>query len=159
MTTCIQCGRAWSGPGLACPACRGEVPKEATVEAPAIERGTVKPTPHDRMNQTERRWHESHNLPRLASGEYLWCEHEALKFRVGVKRAWYCPDFPALRSDGVLEITEAKGRHIWDDGRAKFEAAAKQYPWIHWRLVQWKGGKWRTLADYPPVASQAGQAA
>lgn len=156
MTTCIQCDRTFEGSGLACPACRGEAPKPEA-EAPAIERSAAQPTvtPHDHMNLTERRWYESHVLPRLASGEYLWCEHEALRFKVGVKRAWYCPDFPALRSDGVLEITEAKGRHIWDDGRAKFEAAAKQYPWIHWRMVQWKGGKWRTLADYPPTKAVA----
>lgn len=147
--TCIQCGRAWSGPGLACLECRGAV-------APV----KVEPaTDGDRMNKTERRWHESHNLPRLKSGELMWCEHEALKFRVGVERTWYTPDFPALRADGVLEITEVKGGRIWEDARVKFQAAARQYPWIHWRMVQWKDGKWRTLADYPPVASQAGQAA
>lgn len=145
--TCLSCDRPSSG--LYCDTCRE--PETVAKTEPA----KPKRTPRDRMNKTEARWHTGDILPRLRSGALIWCEHEALKLRVGMERTWYTPDYAALRSDGTLEITEVKGGYIHEDARVKFQAAARLYPWMHWRMVQWVRGSWRTVYDYPAEGARA----
>lgn len=56
----------------------------------------------------------------------------------GVKRVSYTPDFFVIMADGTVRIDEVKGGFIREDADMKFKIAASRFPWVHWRMVQYK---------------------
>ena len=83
---------------------------------------------------------------RLRAGEIkAILPHESMKFRIGANRCWYHPDIPVIGNDGVLELHEVKGGHVYDDARVKFQSAIQQYPHFRWVWAQKKKGQWKIV--------------
>ncbi len=125
-----------------------------TVEAkaPAVSRTGIgikaegRATQPRRMNKTEARYRDELLLPAIKAGDIRRFEFEALKIRLGEK-LFYTPDFYVVTSTGAIRIDEVKGAHIYEDARIKFKAAAAQFPEFHWRMWQWKEGKWSMILE------------
>ena len=113
-----------------------------------VQKSTVLPCPSkpaDGLNKTERAY-LSLLTARLRAGELVAIlGHESIKFRVGEHRCWYSPDFPVIGLDGVLEMHEVKGGHVYEDSRVKFQAAKQQYPAFRWVWAQYIKGEWRII--------------
>ena len=77
------------------------------------------------MNKSEANYAKHLEL-RKQAGEILWYCFEGLKFRLA-DNTFYTPDFAVLKSDGLLEMHEFKGRWM-DDARVKIKVAAELYP-------------------------------
>lgn len=93
--------------------------------------------PPPKMNKTEAQFQQL----LIRRPDVIWCGFEAIKFMVGVKTCWYCPDFVCVLDDGTVVVYEVKG--WWkDDARVKIKAAAKQYPWLKFIAAQKKRDKW-----------------
>ena len=103
--------------------------------------------PRDRMNQTERRYSLILDA-RIRAGEIVEWWYEDLTFRVGLERTRYTPDFVVRLPSGAIEAHEIKGARTWEDARVKFQAAAKQYPWVTWRMWVWEKGEWTERYHY-----------
>jgi len=56
----------------------------------------------------------------------------------GSKRVSYTPDFVVIMADGTVRIDEIKGGFIREDSELKFKIAADRFPWIRWRMIQYK---------------------
>lgn len=56
----------------------------------------------------------------------------------GVKRVSFTPDFFVIMADGTVRIDEVKGGFIREDADMKFKIAASRFPWVWWRMVQYK---------------------
>lgn len=70
---------------------------------------------------------------------------EAIKVRLA-DGAWYTPDLIIGSKLSGLLIEEVKGAHIREAAMVRFKVAAEQLAWLgKWQMVQWKGGKWRTV--------------
>lgn len=77
------------------------------------------------MNKSEAKYAKHLEL-RKQAGEILWYAFEGMKFRLA-NNTFYTPDFAVLRSNGLLEMHEYKGRWM-DDARVKIKVAAELYP-------------------------------
>lgn len=78
-------------------------------------------------------------------GEIAWWGYEPLKLRLADKTT-YSPDFLVIRSDGVVEVHETKGR--WhDDARVKIKVAAEFFWFFRFVAIQAvpkkHGGGWK----------------
>ena len=52
----------------------------------------------------------------------------------------------AIETAGELAtVHEIKGGKIWEKNRIKFKVAREMYPWITFKLWQWKNGEWTNL--------------
>jgi len=66
----------------------------------------------------------------------------------GTKRVSYTPDFVCILPDGTVRVDEIKGPFIREDSELKFKIAADRFPWIHWRMIQYKKGQgFKTIRD------------
>jgi len=66
----------------------------------------------------------------------------------GTKRVSYTPDFVCVLPDGTVRVDEIKGPFIREDSELKFKIAADRFPWIHWRMIQYKKGQgFKTIRD------------
>lgn len=99
-------------------------------------------------NKTEQRYEDEVLKPQLASGEILWYKFEAvtLKLATGLR---YTPDFPVIRSDGVLEFREVKGslKFMEDDAKAKIKMAEEIFPFsfvLTAPIAKKLGGGWES---------------
>lgn len=77
------------------------------------------------MNKSEANYAKFLEL-RKQGGEIAWYKFEGMKFRLA-DNTFYTPDFAVLKSNGVLEMHEFKGRWM-DDARVKIKVAAEMYP-------------------------------
>lgn len=95
------------------------------------------------MNPTETKY--SLLLESLkASGEVLWWAFEGMTFKLA-EGSRYTPDFNVMRSNGVLEMHEVKGRWI-GDAKTKIKIAAEKFPFLFkavFALPKKDGGGWR----------------
>lgn len=98
-----------------------------------------------KMNKTETRYHQrlvaAGHRPRFAAITLCLTDRSGRRIR-------YTPDF-SLLVDGVIELHEVKGAHVYEDGKLKFEFAVEQ--WGHaYAFVwsQWRRGEW-TCRRYP----------
>ena len=77
-------------------------------------------------------------------GEIAWYKFEGLKFRMADK-TFYTPDFAVMRTNGMMECHEVKGR--WeDDARVKIKVAADMYPFTFIAVTKeakCRGGGWK----------------
>jgi hypothetical protein len=94
------------------------------------------PTP-SKTPQTERLY-----LERLQSESWLSIHHQAIKLRIGEHRCWYTPDFMTVCLSGRIVMHAVKGRKVWDDARAKYQSAVRQYPCFGWVWAVWDGKRW-----------------
>jgi len=116
------------------------------------------------MNRTEQRYALELDMFK-AAGEVVAWGYERMKFRVGVDRCWYTPDFYVERTDGILEFVDVKGGGGFeDDALVKIKAAAEQYPQFLWVAATYIKGQWRrrvfgaTIAAAPAaIAKEAGE--
>lgn len=123
----------------------------ALAAAPATPKEPKSTDPRSRMNQTELRYSQILDA-RLRTGEIIEWAFEDLTFRVGLERTRYTPDFFVRLPNGALELHEIKGARTWEDARVKFQAAAKQYPWVTWRMWVWEKGEWTERYHYRAIA-------
>jgi hypothetical protein len=56
----------------------------------------------------------------------------------------YTPDFIIQRNDDHLEAHEIKG-FLRDDARVKYLCAKKEFPFIVWKMIQFKHGTWEVI--------------
>lgn len=85
---------------------------------------------------------------------------EAVTLTLGVERTRYTPDFFIPVRLQFVEVKgpwgfKAKRGAQHPEGRVKFQVAARMHPWARWTMVQWIGGEWRTLYDYPNEEARA----
>jgi hypothetical protein len=81
--------------------------------------------PTGALNKSEQAY-ANHLKAKLALGQILWFEFEAVKLRLA-DNTFYTPDFAVLAADGVMEMHECKG--FWmDDARVKIKVAASLFP-------------------------------
>lgn len=93
-----------------------------------------------KMNKTERAYADQLDLA-VHAGQIRGWLYEPLSFRLA-DRTSYCPDFLVFELDDSLTVTEVKGGFMRDDGIVKLKVAAELYPWIRWRLAQYKNRTW-----------------
>lgn len=94
-----------------------------------------------KMNKTEERYAGMLDLRKMA-GEVVEYRFEVIKLRIG-DNCFYEPDFLVQLASGELEVHEVKGGYITEDGLVKFRAAQTIYPFLKFRMMQWKDGEWR----------------
>jgi hypothetical protein len=100
----------------------------------------LRPHVAGQMNKTEEAYYNEIIKPRLLTGEYVWADFEAIKFRLADK-TFYTPDFMVVTKDGELECHEVKG--FWeDDARAKWKVAAEKFFWIKFLAITYKKKVW-----------------
>lgn len=104
-----------------------------------------------KQNATETRAFKDLVAPRLATGEIVRAEFEAITFHVH-GFAKYTPDWTCWLPDGGLWLIEVKGAHIREKDKLRFLAHAKARPWLRWSMVQWdrKERRWRVRYDKKP---------
>lgn len=106
------------------------------------------------LNKTELRYAEFLHSE-LISGRILWSKFEGvtLKLAEGLR---YTPDFAVLRSDGLIELVDVKGRttsatasgerkeaaYAMGDSRAKVKMAAESFPFVFVVVFQSKDKTW-----------------
>ena len=106
------------------------------------------------MNKTEAKYAEQLWSEKVG-GMILWYEFEGitLKLADGLR---YTPDFAVLRSDGLIELVDVKGRttratpsgerkavaYSMDDSRQKVKMAASKFPFIFSVVFPLKAGGW-----------------
>jgi hypothetical protein len=84
------------------------------------------PFPADRMNKTERAFHDQHLKLLVAAGDAIAVGFQRLKLRLA-DRTWYTPDFDLVLPTREIEIYEVKG-FMRDDAAVKLKVAAEIYP-------------------------------
>ncbi len=73
------------------------------------------------------------------NGLVLDFRYEALKLKLA-KNTWYNPDFIVI-TETAFEIHEVKG--FWEDhARVKIKVAAELFPWIAFKAVTGRKGRW-----------------
>ncbi len=97
----------------------------------------------ERLNKTEKEYLRILEARQKAGEIKEIYGHQGIKFQVGLTRCFYSPDFPVMGSDGVLELHEVKGGHVWDDARVKFQACKLRYWSCRWVWAQKTKGEWR----------------
>ena len=109
---------------------------------PQVLLGIARTVPTPKLNKTEAEYLLLLKT-QLVSGHLLEIlPHGSIKFRIGVLRCWYTPDFPAICADGTLSLHEVKGGFVRDDARVKFQSAKVQYPHFWWVWAQKKKSGW-----------------
>lgn len=103
--------------------------------------------PRDKMTSVEKRMADVMDI-RKRLGDVVDWWFENITFRTGAGRTYYRPDFVAMLPNGSIEVTEVKGKHIWDDARDRFKSAALMYPFARWRMLKWEDDDWRTVYDF-----------
>lgn len=101
------------------------------------------PPAKERLNKTETEYLRMLEARKKAGEIKEIYGHQGIKFQVGLTRCFYSPDFPVMGSDGVLELHEVKGGHVWDDARVKFQACKLRYWSCRWVWAQKTNGEWR----------------
>lgn len=91
------------------------------------------------MNKLERRYAEHLERMRMAGKILHWKAHPG-SLKLG-PNLHYRPDFFVVALDGTLEVHETKG-YMRDDAQVKIRAAAEIFPWLTFRLVYFKIGRW-----------------
>lgn len=99
--------------------------------------------PRGVMNKTEAMYAELLEASK-AMGEIKHYSFEQWKLNVGIG-SWYTPDFAVILKDDTLLFVEVKGGYITDKGMSKFKSACKQFPFIKWKMVQYKGKQWKVI--------------
>lgn len=125
--------------------------QQVAVAAPSSAVTATSPAPAEqvvtgpKMNKTEARYHQrlvaAGHRPRFAAITLCLTDRSGHRIR-------YTPDF-AVVVDGVIELHEVKGGHVYEDGKLKFEFAVEQ--WGHAYVFvwsQWRRGEW-TCRRYP----------
>jgi hypothetical protein len=106
------------------------------------------------MNRTETKyaaflWGEQ------IAGRVLWYLFEGITLKLAEKLR-FTPDFAVLRSDGLIELVDCKGRtnvtrtsgervekaYAQDDSRQKAKMAASLFPFVIVTVFQSKTGEW-----------------
>lgn len=103
-----------------------------------------------KQNQTETRAFRDLIAPRLATGEIVRAEFEAITFHVH-GFAKYTPDHvcwmpPECPYD--LWLIEVKGAHVREKDKLRFLGHAKARPWLRWTMVQWSRAEKRWIVRY-----------
>lgn len=104
------------------------------------------------MTKPERAFESTFLRPRLTVGELQWYAFEPMKLKLA-NNCTYTPDFMALDADGKLWAFEVKawwkgsngkpGRvGFMDDARVKIKVAAREYPFLLFRVVWQREGVW-----------------
>jgi hypothetical protein len=81
----------------------------------------------ERMNDTERAYHDDILLPQLLSGDLISIQFEFVGFRMA-NRTHYYPDFLTVGKNGELVLHEVKGSYVTEDAWLKFKAFAEISP-------------------------------
>jgi hypothetical protein len=106
------------------------------------------------MNKSETRYGE-YLWSLQIGGDVLWYLFEGMTFKLA-EGLRYTPDFAVLRSDGILECVDVKGRTTvatgsgerkeaalaMDDSRQKVKMAASLFPLVFAVVFQSKTGEW-----------------
>lgn len=106
------------------------------------------------MNRTETKYTEFLWGEKIA-GRVLWYAFEGVTLKLAEK-VRFTPDFAVLRSDGLIELVDVKGRSIstrasgervekaysMDDARQKARMAANLFPFLIVVVFQSKTGLW-----------------
>ena len=127
------------------PPIQGTKPPRAGIGKPKAVLGT--PIPKPKMNKTETEYHLILKA-KMQQGEIRdIIGFESIKLKVGEDRCWYTPDFAVIGSNGVLELHEVKGAHVWDDAKVKFKSARLQFKCFRWIWAQRIKGQWKISGD------------
>jgi len=97
-------------------------------------------------NKTEQRYEDEKLNPLLFTKKIIAYQFEMIKFRLAWK-TFYTPDYIVITQQGRMEAHEIKGGRIEDDAIVKFKVAASMFPYIVWKLWQYKQGEWILLLD------------
>lgn len=132
----------------------GEVMQERIDELLEWRRPLVHIAPPDRTpklpepNKTEARYGRDVLEPMVRAGaiDRFVFNRWTLLVAAGLR---YKPDYVLWRGPTIVRVDEVKGAHIWEKNRKAFLAAAGACPWLHFRMVQWREGRWRTVYDLP----------
>ena len=106
------------------------------------------------MNRTEVKYSEFLWGEKVA-GRVLWYAFEGITLKLAEKLR-FTPDFAVLRSDGLIELVDCKGRtnvtrtngdrvekaFSMDDAKQKAKVAAEKFPFIIVVVFQSKTGEW-----------------
>ena len=91
-----------------------------------------------KMNKLETEYSKHLKMLQMA-GEVISFQFESIKFKLA-KATFYNPDFIVVTNDQI-EVHEVKG--FWeDDARVKIKVAAEMFPYIQFKAIQKKKGKW-----------------
>ena len=123
------------------------VPAPTAAPVPTAKRRQASHTP-GQMNGTERAYATLLEARRLA-GDIRSYHFEGLTFRLS-DGCRFTPDFVVILGHGVIEAHEVKACTkdgtilMRDDSLVKLKWAAKEYPWIRWRLAaRLRDGDWK----------------
>ena len=106
------------------------------------------------MNRTETKYAEFLWGEQIA-GRVLWYLFEGITLKLAEKLR-FTPDFAVLRSDGLIELVDCKGRtnvtrtsgervekaYAQDDSRQKAKMSASLFPFVIVTVFQSKDGTW-----------------
>jgi hypothetical protein len=106
------------------------------------------------MNRTETKYAEFLWGEQIA-GRVLWYLFEGITLKLAEKLR-FTPDFAVLRSDGLIELVDCKGRtnvtrasgervekaYAQDDSRQKAKMAGSLFPFVIVTVFQSKDGTW-----------------
>jgi hypothetical protein len=113
--------------------------------------GRLKP---GEMNKTEQKY-DTFLWGEKVLGNILWYKFEGITLKLADKLR-YTADFAVMRSDGVIELHDVKGRtnvtrksgdrvekpFSMDDSRQKMKMAAEMFPFVIVVVFQSKTGEW-----------------
>lgn len=91
------------------------------------------------MNKLERRYAE-HLEGQKKAGMILDYKAHPGSLKLG-PNLHYRPDFFVISLEGVLEVHETKG-YMREDAQVKIKAAAQLFPYLTFKLVYFKIGRW-----------------
>jgi hypothetical protein len=101
-----------------------------------------KSTDEQKLNKTEKAF-----LAYLQMLNYFWIGTQNITLKLGFDTRFTC-DFYAIGFNGELIGFEVKG-HMEDDARVKLYTAARQFPWIKFKLVRKTKNGW-DIQDVKP---------
>jgi len=109
---------------------KGMVVEEKPVEAPTRKDVPAKgdiPARGRGMNETEKAYNAYLEGLRL-SGDIINFWYQKMVFHLTGDRCTITPDFVVQYPDGIVEIHDTKGGHMWEDAHIKMKVLREQFP-------------------------------
>lgn len=96
-----------------------------------------------KLNKTEQRYADILEARKLAGTLQAYFVQE-VTLKIG-DDCRYTPDFLVIENDGALTFIEIKGGFVREDAIVKFRAAAKQFWWARFEMMQLTKTGWQQI--------------
>jgi hypothetical protein len=97
----------------------------------------------DKLNKTERRYADILQA-RWDRGEIQEYLTQEITLKIG-EDCRYTPDFCVIELGGTITFIEIKGGFVREDAIVKFRAAAKQFWWARFEMIQYTKTGWQQI--------------